>query len=113
MDHSPWSIVYSPMLIVVRIFSIAHFPISFPLFSPEKSTTMKQNQLQDEQHLFDDFHHRVTQASPGKRFANYLIDVTGFCVFLFVIFFLMFYSGMEVPSFFYKENGKTFNLLGQ
>lgn len=74
---------------------------------------MEENQAPQEQHLFDDFHNRVTRASSGKRIANYLIDVIGFSLFLFVVIYVMLSSGMDLPSFIYSENGEDFNLLGQ
>ena len=73
---------------------------------------MEENQPQEEQHLFDDFHNRVTQASSGKRFANYIIDVIGFSIFFFIVIYLILSSGMELPSFIYSENGEDFGLMG-
>ncbi|MEP7372164.1 MAG: RDD family protein [Chitinophagaceae bacterium] len=38
-----------------------------------------------EQHLFADKEYQLVQASAGKRFANYIIDLVGFYALLFVV----------------------------
>lgn len=40
-------------------------------------------------HLFSDQEYQIVQASGGKRFANYLIDIVGFYVLMFISGMLM------------------------
>jgi len=52
---------------------------------------MEENQLQHspEQNIFDDFTPQLTQASSGKRLANYLIDLVSFYIFMYVFSYVL------------------------
>jgi uncharacterized RDD family membrane protein YckC len=52
---------------------------------------MEENQLQrsPEQNIFDDFTPQLTQASSGKRLANYLIDLVSFYVFMYLFSYVL------------------------
>src|SRR6187200_2079680 len=52
---------------------------------------MEENQLQHspEQNIFDDFTPQLTQASSGKRLANYLIDLVSFYVFMYLFSYVL------------------------
>lgn len=72
---------------------------------------MEETQPQQEQHLFDDFSN-VTQASAGKRLANYLIDVVGFYVFMYFFSYVIVAINYELAVLLYAEE-EGFNLLGR
>jgi len=52
---------------------------------------MEENQLQQspEQNLFDEFTPQLTQANPGKRLANYIIDLVSFYVFMYLFSYVL------------------------
>jgi len=52
---------------------------------------MEQDQLQQspEQNIFDDFTPQLVQASSGKRFANYIIDLVSFYVFMYLFSYVL------------------------
>jgi ABC-type uncharacterized transport system fused permease/ATPase subunit len=52
---------------------------------------MEENQLQHspEQNIFDDFTPQLTQASSGKRLANYIIDLVSFYVFMYLFSYVL------------------------
>jgi uncharacterized RDD family membrane protein YckC len=52
---------------------------------------MEENQLQHspEQNIFDDFIPQLTQASSGKRLANYIIDLVSFYVFMYLFSYVL------------------------
>ncbi|HEX4374623.1 MAG TPA: RDD family protein [Puia sp.] len=55
----------------------------------------------EEQTIFDDLQYHLVQASTGKRFANYFIDLLTFYVF---IFFLGMFLAVASPSFLNSAN---------
>jgi uncharacterized RDD family membrane protein YckC len=72
---------------------------------------MEQDQLQQspEQNIFDDFTPQLVQASSGKRFANYIIDLVSFYVFMYLFSYVLveisydlaviiYGSGYEIPG---------------
>jgi uncharacterized RDD family membrane protein YckC len=52
---------------------------------------MEENQLQHspEQNIFDEFTPQLTQASSGKRLANYIIDLVSFYVFMYLFSYVL------------------------
>ena len=74
---------------------------------------MENNQPQEEQHLFDDFHLRVEQASSGKRLANYLVDLVSFYIFMTLISYVIVEISMELAILLYGTEDEGFNLMGQ
>ncbi len=72
---------------------------------------MEENQPPQEQHLFDDFS-KVTQASQGKRLANYLIDLVGFYVFMYFFSYVIIEISWDLAVLLYGED-QGFNLLGR
>ena len=74
---------------------------------------MEENAPQQEQHLFDDFHNRVTQASTGKRLANYLIDAISFSVFMILISYVIIEISLDTAIFLYGNESDDFNLMSQ
>lgn len=73
---------------------------------------MEENQAPQEQHLFDDFSNQVTRASGGKRFANYLIDLVSFYIFMYFFSYVIIEINMDLAILIYGE-GEGFNLLGR
>jgi uncharacterized RDD family membrane protein YckC len=73
---------------------------------------MEETQPPQEQHLFDDFRNQVTQASQGKRFANYLIDVIGFYIFMYFFSYVIVEISMDLAILLYGDD-ESFNLLGR
>jgi uncharacterized RDD family membrane protein YckC len=62
------------------------------ILAPGESQPKIKNSLQmetTEQHLFADPEYQIVQASGGKRFANYLIDVIVFYILMFGVGFLI------------------------
>ena len=74
---------------------------------------MEENTPQQEQHLFDDFHNRVIQASTGKRLANYLIDAISFSVFMILISYVIIEISLDTAIFLYGNESDDFNLMSQ
>jgi uncharacterized RDD family membrane protein YckC len=75
---------------------------------------MEDNQLQQpqEHHLFDDFTPRLTQASAGKRLANYLIDLVGFYVFMYFFSYVLLIISYDLAVIIYGEGDSATELLG-
>jgi uncharacterized RDD family membrane protein YckC len=74
---------------------------------------MEENQPppQQEQHLFDDFSHQLTQAGSGKRLANYLIDLVSFYVFMYFMSYVIVEVSYDFAVLIY--GGEGFNLAGR
>lgn len=73
---------------------------------------MQETPAQQEQHLFDDFNNQLTQASSGKRFANYLIDLVSFYVFMYFFSYVVIAISYDFAVLLYGEH-EGFNLLGR
>lgn len=76
---------------------------------------MEDNQLQQpqEHHLFDDFTNQLTQASSGKRLANYLIDLVGFYVFMYFFSYVLVIVSYDLAVIIYGEGDAAMELLGR
>lgn len=73
---------------------------------------MEENQPpQQEQHLFDDFSHQLTQAGSGKRLANYIIDLVSFYVFMYFMSYVIIEVSYDLAVLIY--GGEGFNLIGR
>ncbi len=73
---------------------------------------MEDNQQQQEPGLFDDHYNQLQQAGSGKRFANYLIDVISFYVFMYFFSYLLVEISYDLALLIYGD-GEGFNLAGQ
>ncbi|MBI5372850.1 MAG: RDD family protein [Sphingobacteriales bacterium] len=70
-----------------------------------------QSAQPEEQHLFDDFKRTLTQAGSGKRFANYLIDLISFYVFMYFFSYVIVAVSMDLAIMIYGET-EGFNFVG-
>lgn len=77
-----------------------------------ESTSAPQPDAPKEQHLFDDFSHELTPASQGKRFANYLIDLVSFYVFMYFFSYVLVEIAFDLAVILYGEE-EGFNLPGR
>lgn len=70
-----------------------------------------QNNPQQEQHLFDNFEYTLTPASTGKRFANYLIDLAFFYLFMILFSFVLVEISYDFAVVVYGESEDGFDLV--
>ncbi|HEX7902900.1 MAG TPA: RDD family protein [Chitinophagaceae bacterium] len=74
---------------------------------------MEENRTPEtEQHLFDNYEYQLIQASSGKRFLNYIIDVLSFSVFSYLLSYVLVAISYDLAVLIYGD-GETFNLVGQ
>jgi len=67
---------------------------------------------QQEQNVFDYFSNQAPHASSGKRFANYLIDLAGFYIFMYFFSYVIVEISMDLAIILYGEN-QGFNIMGR
>lgn len=84
------------------------------LFYNPKTNSMEDNQPQvpQEPGLFDDHYNQLQQASSGKRFANYLIDLISFYVFMYFFSYVLVEVSFDLALLIYGDDG-GFNLAGR
>lgn len=75
------------------------------------------HQPPQEKHLFDDANYFLTQASSGKRLANYIIDLAVFWVVMYFLAYVIVEISVDLYLFIYGEEegfdlkGRLFSLL--
>lgn len=67
---------------------------------------------QEEQHLFDQFDTPLTPVNSGKRFGNYIIDLIGFYVFMYLMSYVIIEISYDLAVLLYGE-GEGFDLGGR
>lgn len=72
-----------------------------------------QTPASQEQHIFDNFRQQLTQASSGKRLANYIIDLVSFYVFMYLFSYVLVEISYDLAVILYGDNGEGFDLLGR
>jgi uncharacterized RDD family membrane protein YckC len=74
---------------------------------------MEENQLQQspEQNIFDDFTPQLTQAGSGKRLANYIIDLIGFYVFMYLFSYVLVNVSYDLAVIIYGDGHEILGRL--
>jgi uncharacterized RDD family membrane protein YckC len=65
---------------------------------------LNQQPHSEEQNLFDDFTPQLVQASSGKRFANYIIDLIGFSVFMYFFSYILVAVSYNLAAIVYGDD---------
>ena len=64
---------------------------------------MEEYEPQEEQHLFDN-HQQLTQATPGHRLANYIVDLIGFTIFMYFFSYVIIAVNMDLAIIMYGDD---------